>query len=1351
MISVLYVDDEPGLLEITRRFLERSGEFTVTPIMSAGEALRVLREGRHDAIVSDYQMPEMDGIAFLKALRASGDLTPFIIFSGKGREEVVIEALNNGADFYIQKGGDPLAQFAELANKIHHAVKRRRAEEALKESREQLALAIEGSGVGLWDWYVQTGKTMFNERWAAIVGYTLAELSPVSIDTWINLCHPDDLQISDELMKKHFSKQLPRYECEVRMRHKDGHWVWVLDRGRVVEWDNNSNSLPIRMTGTHLDISERKRTEEEDKKTQEELAASYEQLAANDEKLRQTLDQLTRHERNLRESEQVLSAIVMGSPVPQFVIDRNHRILHWNQALEEYSGISADEVTGTNQHWRAFYSEERPCMADLLVDGAIEKIQQWYSGKFAKSRFINGAYEATDFFPKIRGGTWLYFTAAPIRDLNGTVIGAVETLEDITERKEGERELLKRNEELTASYEQIAATEEELRQNLDEIVTGQRLLKEIEEKYRTIFENTGTATVVIEENNIISLANAEFAKLSGFSKEDIEGKMCWTEFVVKEDLERMLAQHRLRRQDRETALTHYEFRFVTKSGDIRNIYLSIDVIPGTKKSVASLMDITERKRTEELYQTIFENTGTAMIILEEDTTISRVNDEMEKMWGYSREEIEGRVKWPTLVAEEDLEKMLEYHRLRRTDPDSAPRNYEFRFIHKNGEFRDAALTAAMIPGTKKSVISLRDITEFKKTELALRESEEKYRDIFEKSVLGLFRSAPDGRLINANDALARLYGYSGAAEMLAAGLDIGRQVYANPKDRNKFHHILAENGIVENYETLHLKQDGTRFWVSIAARAIQDREGNALFYEGTCIDITDRKRADEELRIQHNLALALTTCHTLNEALELLLDTALQGECLDSGGIYLAHPVTGALDLVVHRGLSPGFIEYVSHFDADAPQVQRAKTGTPFYGRYADLRQPGRDEIRDREGVTALASIPVLHGGNLGAIMNMASHVHDDIPVHTRQLLETLAAQIGGALAYIRSEEVLRKERDFTKNIVGTVHSIVLILDTEGHIVYINPYMEEISGYILDEVKGMDWFETFLPTRTRESTRSLFRKAIGGIQTRGNVDVIITKDGRERLIDWYDKVLRGADGSIEGLLATGQDITDKKRGDKALREANKRLSLLSGITSHDINNQLMVIRVNLELAQEYAGNGELAGLIAKMDSAARKIQDQIGLAQDYRDIGIKSPEWQRVSDALKGAKADRLPLSDECPGLWLCADPMLTTVFSNLMDNTIRHGESAMQVRVSCRLEERGGLTLIWEDDGRGVPREDKDLIFEKNVGSNTGLGLFLIREILAITGITITETGEPGKGARFEMTVPAGMYRYAPIPDRHD
>lgn len=144
----------------------------------------------------------------------------------------------------------------------------------------------------------------------------------------------------------------------------------------------------------------------------------------------------------LKESEKRLKSVLEGSPIPTFVIDRDHKVLYWNKALEEMSGIRADEVVGTNKQWRAFYDRERPCMCDLLVDGALDEIPRWYVGKYHKLQLIEEAYDATDFFPALgSGGKWLRFTAAALRDSKGTLFGAVETLEDITARKLAEEAL----------------------------------------------------------------------------------------------------------------------------------------------------------------------------------------------------------------------------------------------------------------------------------------------------------------------------------------------------------------------------------------------------------------------------------------------------------------------------------------------------------------------------------------------------------------------------------------------------------------------------------------------------------------------------------------------------------------------------------------------------------------------------------------------------------------------------------------------------------------------------------------------------------------------------------------------
>jgi DNA-binding response OmpR family regulator len=131
MLSVLYVDDDPLLLDVGKLFLEQSGAFQVEILSSTAEALEKIRTNNYDAVISDYQMPEMDGIQFLKAVREQYPHLPFIIFTGKGREEIVIEALNNGADHYLQKGGDPKSQFAELKHNIERAVERKRTHDTI--------------------------------------------------------------------------------------------------------------------------------------------------------------------------------------------------------------------------------------------------------------------------------------------------------------------------------------------------------------------------------------------------------------------------------------------------------------------------------------------------------------------------------------------------------------------------------------------------------------------------------------------------------------------------------------------------------------------------------------------------------------------------------------------------------------------------------------------------------------------------------------------------------------------------------------------------------------------------------------------------------------------------------------------------------------------------------------------------------------------------------------------------------------------------------------------------------------------------------------------------------------------
>ena len=143
--------------------------------------------------------------------------------------------------------------------KIQDNSEQHRIRESLRESKRRLEYVLEGTHAGIWEWNVQTGETIFNERWAEIIGYTLEELSPVSLETWKKFVHPDDLSVSERISREHFSGSEEYYEVQVRMRHKDGRWIWILDRGKVATWTDDGQ--PEWMYGTHQDITEIKSTE----------------------------------------------------------------------------------------------------------------------------------------------------------------------------------------------------------------------------------------------------------------------------------------------------------------------------------------------------------------------------------------------------------------------------------------------------------------------------------------------------------------------------------------------------------------------------------------------------------------------------------------------------------------------------------------------------------------------------------------------------------------------------------------------------------------------------------------------------------------------------------------------------------------------------------------------------------------------------------------------------------------------------------------------------------------------------------------------------------------------------------
>lgn len=223
-------------------------------------------------------------------------------------------------------------------------------EEKLLNASWRLKNIIEGTNVGTWEWNVQTGETIFNERWAEIIGYTLAELAPFSIKTWETYTHPEDLKKSGELLKRHFAGELPYYDCELRMKHKDGQWIWVHDRGRVKTWTEDGN--PLLMFGTHVDINKRKQIEAGLEKTRKELAV-----------IKMAADELSVFAEN----------IIDTVHEPLLALDRDLRIVKASQSFYDFFKVSPEETIGKQIYDLGNHQWNIPKLRELLENILPEK------------------------------------------------------------------------------------------------------------------------------------------------------------------------------------------------------------------------------------------------------------------------------------------------------------------------------------------------------------------------------------------------------------------------------------------------------------------------------------------------------------------------------------------------------------------------------------------------------------------------------------------------------------------------------------------------------------------------------------------------------------------------------------------------------------------------------------------------------------------------------------------------------------------------------------------------------------------------------------------------------------------
>ena len=293
--------------------------------------------------------------------------------------------------------------------------------------------------------------------------------------------------------------------------------------------------------------------------------------------------------------------------------------------------------------------------------------------------------------------------------------------------------------------------------------------------------------------------------------------------------------------------------------------------------------------------------------------------------------------------------------------------------------------------------------------------------------------------------------------------------------------------------------------------------------------------------------------------------------------------------------------------------------------------------------------------------------------------------------------------------------------------------------------------------------RSIRQFLVSASVTPGNVVIcsaidITARKLAERVIERANEDLeRRVHERTEELMRANKELTaeiqERKRFEAAIRLANHKLNTLSGITRHDILNQITAVVMYLSLIQESETDPVVTGYLKKIDEVTQMIQKQIRFTRDYQDIGVNEPRWHNITSTINNAVTG-LALNDvvielHAEDLEIFADANFSKVFTNLIENALVHGKHVTVISFSYN-ETENVLVLSCEDNGVGVPDSAKERIFRREYFRNTGYGLFLIVEILGITGLSIRETGTPGSGARFEIHVPKGSYRFVKTTDEH-
>jgi PAS domain S-box-containing protein len=1270
LISVLYVDDEPALLDPIKHYLEKKEHFSVDTATSAKDALERMKNKKYDVIVSDYQMPLVDGIQLLKKLRAEQNAIPFIIFTGKGHEDVVVEAYDAGADFYLPKGGNPKAMFLDLTQKITQIVTRKRYEDALLESEERYRKVVEQTHDAIV--IFQGPKIVFvNDRATEISGYSKDEIS--AMDIW-DIVHPEDRQYLRGLAKNPDAVPAMPKTIETRIITKNGETRFLETAVTSLMFDSTSSTLcSVR------DITERRQAEDA-----------------------------------LRESEAKYRSIFNTFDDLYYQTDMNGTITTLSPSCKRITGWEPSELIGKQVTDLYPFPKQR----ELLLD----------------HMFINGTVHDYEVILKNKNGEHLNVsvTSHVVRDEMGKTIAIEGALRDITERKRVER-----------------------------------ALQESEERFRSLADFLPVMVFETDREGMLTFGNQLILPVFGVDPDHIGSRINVLDYIIPEQratalenmgkifsgiLPRSSTEYTLIRRDDTTFPTMVTASPIldgksTSPVGMRGVIIDLTGLKQAEKAL---------RESEELFRTLFNNANDAIFLheVQPDGKPGRyimANDIACSRLGYSRDE---------------LLMMTPFDIMAPSHIGKTPRIVEDVKMHGSATF-DAVYrsrSGADLPvevnthifdlqGRIVALAVSRDITERKQMEEKIRSSEQRLHAIIDGAAIPLFVINANHEVIYWNRALERYSGIQereiiGSPDPWKAFYDKKRPVLADLLVDNepgkipvwyegKYHESKHTPGAVE--ATDFFKNIGPRgTWLHFTAVLIRDEKGEIIGALETLEDITDRKKAEEELISSENYlktifnsvptALVIVdpvtyTIIDLNPAAVDLIgqtkDRIVGESCFKYAG--LAHEHGDGKHLA---GKKPDTTERIL-FNARGKKIPILRTILPVSISGREYLLENISDITDRKRAE-------------DAIQRAYLELEQKVEERTlalRKLTLSLQKEIEERN---RVMEALKVSEDKYRSLVEQTNDLIFHIDHEGVLTYISPNVSTILGYTSAEAIGKSPAE-FMPEASREQFTALHNQNIDAKKPITGIELtLFDKEGAQHIFEINGTPWFGPDNAFMGFSGIARDITYRKTLQDEIAASLKEKEILLKEIHHRVKNNMQVISSLLSLQAKLMKDEK--SRVAIQESQNRVMSIALVHEKLYQSKSLSQINFREYIKKMAQYLFESYNVDPEKILFDIVTDDIILPINKAIPISLIINEMLSNALKYAFPKERKGIIEIIFRKEGDRyfLTVRDNGIGLPENftLDQTETLGLQLVNSLVGQLAGTISWSGTGGAEFRLEFTI---------------